>query len=131
MKKLLVLGMVLALSTTITLAKTTYTSTLKNAVKQDIAASKQEAKNFKASTKEAIKKDIEAKTKQSQESKTKALKEKKAEKLKQIDAKITELNKKKATIQNDKQMTYTEKTVKLNAIDKQIEFHNKQKNALK
>ena len=53
MKKLLALGMVLTLATSVSFGATSYTGALKNAIKQDIQNAKQE-------TKEAIKKDIEA-----------------------------------------------------------------------
>ena len=36
-------------------------------------------------------------------------------------------NKEKAAIQSSKDMTYTEKTFKTRAIDKQLEYYNKQK----
>lgn len=131
MKKILTLGVILALSTSISLAASNYSSALKNAIKQDIEVQKQEAKNYNASVKEAIKKDIEAKKAVSENAKVKAAQAKKAEKLKEINAKITELNKEKASIQANKNITYTEKTFKTKAIDKQLEYYNKQKNVLK
>ncbi len=131
MKKLLTLATILALSTTVTLAATSYGTALKNAVKQDIETSKQEAKAYNASVKEAIKKDIETKAKASEQAQIKAATEKKNAKLKEFNSKIVELNKEKAKIQAAKDMTYTEKAIKTKAIDKQLEFYKKQKEALK
>ena len=131
MKKILTLGVVLALSTTISFAAGEYTKAFKDAVKKDIAATKQEAKNYNASIKESIKKDIEAKQKAQEESKLNTIKQKKAERLKEINSKIADLNKQKATIQSSKDMTYTEKTIKIKAINRQLEYLNKQKDALK
>ena len=131
MKKILTLGIVLAISTGMTFAASSYTSALKNAIKQDVEASKQEAKNYNASVKEAIKKDMEAKAKANENTKIKALEAKKAEKLKEINSKIAQLNKEKASIQSAKDMTYTEKTIKTRAIEKQLEYYNKQKDSLK
>ena len=131
MKKLLTLATVLALSTTVTLAATSYGTALKNAIKQDVETSKQEAKAYNASVKEAVKKDLEAKAKASEEAKVKAATEKKNAKLKEFNSKITELNKEKAKIQAAKDMTYTEKALKTKAIDKQLEFYKKQVDALK
>ena len=74
---------------------------------------------------------MEAKAKANENAKTKALEAKKAEKLKEINSKIAELNKEKADIQASKNMTYTEKTFKTKAIEKQLEYYNKQKDSLK
>ena len=120
MNKILVLSMVLALSTTISFAASSYGDALKNAVKQDIATIKKE-------TKESVKKDIEAKSAANQ----KAAQEKKAQKLKEINAKITELNKEKVSIQNAKDITNTEKTFKTKMLDKQLKYYNDQLEALK
>ena len=131
MKKLLTLATVLALSTTVSIAATSYGTALKNAIKQDIETSKQEAKNYNKEVKEAIKKDLEAKAKASEQAQIKAAAEKKNAKLKEINSKISELNKEKAKIQAAKDMTYTEKTFKTRAIEKQLEYYNTQKDALK
>ena len=130
MKKLLTLATVLSLSATITLAATTGLS-VKEYAKQQKALAKQEAKAYNASLKEAVKKDIEAKTKASEQAQIKAAAEKKNAKLKEFNSKITELNKEKAKIQAAKDMTYTEKALKTKAIDKQLEFYKKQVDALK
>ena len=131
MKKLLALSVVLAISTSMSMAATSYGTALKKAIKQDIETQKQEAKNYNASVKESIKKDMEAKAKAAENEKIKAAKAKKEAKLKEVNSKIAELNKEKAAIQANKDMTYTEKTFKTRAIDKQLEYWNKQKDALK
>ena len=127
MKKILALGVVLALSTSMTLAATSFGTSLKNAVKQDIETMKKETKDYNASVKEAAKKDMEAKAAANK----KAAETKKAEKLKEVNAKIAELNKEKASIQNAKDMTYTEKNIKTKLIEKQLKYHNDQLEALK
>lgn len=131
MKKLLTFLAIISISTSMSLAATTYGNALKNAIKKDIETQKQEAKNYNNSMKESIKKDIEAKAKASQDAKIKEAQNRKNAKLKEINGKITELNKEKASIQANKEMTYTEKTFKTRAIDKQLEFYNKQKDSLK
>ena len=87
----------------------------KNSVKQDI-------KTTNASLKEAVKKDIEANKKAQQD----AVSAKKTEKINEIKTKIANLNKELTTIKNNTEMTYTEKTLKTRAIEKQIEYYNKQ-----
>ena len=77
MKKLLALSIVLAISTSMSMAATSYGTALKKAIKQDIETQKQEAKNYNASVKESIKKDIEAKAKAAENEKIKAAKAKK------------------------------------------------------
>ena len=57
--------------------------------------------------------------------------EQKVQKLKEINAKIAQLNKEKASIQNAKDMTYTEKTLKTKMLDKQLKYYNDQLEALK
>ena len=131
MKKLLTLGIMLSLSMSLTYGATTYGDALKKAIKQDIEASKKEAADYNKSVKDAIKKDLEAKAKASQDAKTKEAVAKKTQKLNEINAKIAELNKQKASIQSSKDMTYTEKALKTRALDKQLEYYNKQKEALK
>ena len=131
MKKMLTLGVILALSTSMTLAASNYTSALKNAIKQDIEASKQEARNYNASVKESFRKDLEAKAKAAEQEQIKITRAKKAQKLSEANAKIAELNKEKALIERSKDMTYTEKAIKVKALDKQLEYWNKQIDALK
>ncbi len=138
MKKLLALSVILALSTSMTLAATSYGTALKNAIKQDIETTKKEAKSYNASLKEAAKKDMEAKAavnKKALEEKAaanqKAAEAKKAGTIKELNAKIAELNKQKATIQSAKNMTYTEKTLKTKLINDQLNYYNAQLEALK
>lgn len=129
MKKLITLSVLIGISTSIAIAGASYTSALKDAIKQDIETSKQEAKNYNASVKEAIKKDIEAKAEQ--RAKTKEINSKKDEKIKELNSKILDLNKQKLSIQLNNSMSQTEKTLRLNSIEKQIEFYNNQKEVLK
>ena len=131
MKKLLTLATILALSATVSLAATNNGLSVKEYMKQEKALAKQQAAQYKKDVKEAIKKDIEAKAKASEQAQIKAATEKKNAKLKEINSKITELNKEKAKIQAAKDMTYTEKTFKTRAIEKQLEYYNRQKEALK
>ena len=116
MKKLLALGVILTLSTSMSMAASNYGSALKNAIKQDIQNSKQE-----------IKADIDAKAKANMA----ASEAKKAEKIKQIDAKLDTLNKELKEVKSSKTMTNTEKTIRMNSLNRQIEYYNKQKAALK
>ena len=67
MKKILTLTMTLALATGSVFAASSYTNALKNAIKQDVQSTKQEAKEYNQSVKEAIRKDIEANKKAQKE----------------------------------------------------------------
>ena len=127
MKKLLVLSAVIALSTTITFAATSSLKTnFKNAVKQDIQTVKKDVNSQNKALKEAVKKDVQ----NSANAKTSAAQTKKAEKIKQIDSKLTSLNKELATVKANKQITETERTLKVNSLERQIRFYNEQKKAL-
>ena len=130
MKKLLTLSILLAMTTGASFAAS-YFDSVKNAAKQDIQTVKAQAKADRAAAKEAFKKDIENKINASTEAQTKEAKAKKAEKIKQIDKKLTELNKQLTTIKNDKNITETERTIKTRSVQRQIEFYNKHKAALK
>lgn len=127
MKKLLVLSAVIALSTTITFAATTnLKSSFKNAIKQDIQSVKNDVNSQNKALKEAVKKDIQ----NSANAKTSAAQAKKAEKIKQIDSKLTSLNKELASVKANKQITETERTLRVNSLERQIRFYNEQKKAL-
>ena len=91
------------------------------------AAVKQDIQNTKADIRTAAKKDIEAKKAQD----IAAAKTKKAAKLKEIETKLTELNKELTAVKKSTTMTQTEKTIKARALEKQIDFYNKQKASLK
>ena len=145
MKKILTFSAVLMLSTCLVCNAASYADAFKKAVKQDIQASKQEvsklreaakkdmeasrqeAKNIKADYKEAIKKDIEAKKQEN----IKVQEAKKQAKIKEIDSKVNAINKEIASINANKNMTNIEKTIKINALNKQIKFYQDQKEALK
>lgn len=116
MKKLMALLTIATLSATIAYGATNEWTTFKNNVKKDI-------QNTNASLKEAVKKDVEANKKAKED----AIKAKKTEKINEINKKIAELNKELATVKNAKDMTYTEKTIKTRAIEKQLEYYNNQK----
>lgn len=116
MKKLLALLTISTLATSMVIGAENEWTAFKNSVKKDI-------QNTNASLKEAVKKDIEANKKAQQE----AVNAKKTEKINEINKKITDLEKELTTIKNAKDMTYTEKTFKTRAIEKQLEYYNKQK----
>ena len=120
MKKLLTLATIIAISTSVSFGATSAFSDFKKAVKQDI-------QNTRAEVREAVKKDIEAEKAKNQSS----AQAKKAEKIKEIDKKLAELNKELTTTKKSTSMTVTEKTLKTRALERQIEFYNKQKAALK
>ncbi len=116
MKKLIALLTISTLATSMVIGAENEWASFKNAVKKDIQSTNQ-------SLKDAVKKDIEA-NKNAQEN---AVKAKKAEKINEVNKKIADLNKELATIKNSKDLTYTEKAFKTRAIEKQLEYYNKQK----
>ncbi len=120
MKKLLVLGAVLALSLTSVYAQNSGFKSLKNSIKQDVQ-----------STRSAIKKDIANKQAENKKAQQNVAAQKKAEKAKQIDAKLTDLKAQLKEVQSSNTMTETEKTLRTNTLNKQIKFWENQKAALK
>ncbi len=120
MKKILTLAVIFALSTSVTMAANKYGKAIKNSFKQDVQT-----------IKESVKKDVDNSVKAKTEAQTAASAAKKAEKIKQIDAKLTKLNKELDSVKADKNITETERTIKTNAIQRQINFYTKQKEALK
>lgn len=116
MKKLLALLTISTLATSMVIGAENEWTAFKNSVKKDIQSTNQ-------SLKEAVKKDIEANKKAQEDT----LKSKKTAKINEVNKKIADLNKELATIKNAKDMTYTEKTFKTRAIEKQLEYYNKQK----
>ena len=104
MKKILTLLLLISMSTSISLAASSFGSTVKNAVKQDIVNQKQAQTNTAAAKKE--------------------------EKIKQIDTKLSDLNKELSSVKNDKSITETERTLKTKTLQRQIDFYNNQKKAL-
>ena len=149
MKKILTLAMVLAISCGSCFAWSWgFGKSVKNAVKQDIKNTKNEVKTTNKSIKKAIKSDI-ANTKKEVKNTNKTIKNavkqdienakaeqtasataKKNEKIKEINSKLTELNKEMKTVKNSKEITETERTLRTRAIQRQIDFYNKQNAAL-
>ena len=127
MKKILTLFFAITLISSASFAGNSFGSAVKNAVKQDIANTKSAVKSTVKDTKTAVKQDI-ANQKQAQQTTAAA---KKAEKIKQIDSKLEELNKEINSIKEDKTITETERTLRVKTIQRQIDFYNNQKKALK
>ena len=137
MKKILTLVMVIVLSTSASYA-TSFGQALKNAFRQDVKATKQEVKKDIKNTKKDIKdinKSIKNQIKTDIENTKKAQAEaeaaRKKEALNQINAKLSDLNKQMKTVKNDKNMTETERVIRTRALQRQIDYYNKQKSALK
>ncbi len=116
MKKLFALLTISTLATSMVFGASNEWTNFKNNVKKDIQATN-------ASLKDAVQKDIEASKKAQQD----AITAKKTEKINEINKKIADLNKELETIKNAKDMTYTEKSFKTRAIEKQLEYYNNQK----
>lgn len=111
MKKLLVLVMVLAVSTSASYGASFWGS-LKKAFRQDVKAAKQE-----------IRADIE----NSKKAQSEAEAARKKEALKEVNAKIDAVNKEMKAVKNDKNITETQRVIKTRALQKQKDFYNKQK----
>ena len=126
MKKALTLLFALTLMTNLSFAANSFSSAVKNAVKQDIKNTKTAVKTTVKDTKTAVKQDI---ANQQQEQRTTAA-AKKAEKIKQIDTKLQDLNKEMTSVKQDKNITETERTLKTKTLQRQIDFYNNQKKAL-
>ena len=126
MKKILTLLLLISMSTSISLAASSFGSTVKNAVKQDIVNTKSAVKSDVNTVKNAVKQDI-VNQKQAQ---TNTAAAKKEEKIKQIDTKLSDLNKELSSVKNDKSITETERTLKTKTLQRQIDFYNNQKKAL-
>ena len=119
MKKLLSVSLMTLLLCGSSFAATNFGQSLKNAVKQDIQATKSDVK-------QAVKKDIDAKTRANAQ----AAANKKAEKIKELDSKINSLNKELASVKNDKNITETQRVLKVRNLERQIKFYQEQKTAL-
>lgn len=127
MKKIFTIALMMTMATSVTFAANSFGSAMKNAVKQDIANTKSMVKTTAKDVKTAVKQDI-ANEKQAQASTAAA---KKAEKIKQIDSKLAELNKEMTATKADKNITETERVLKTKTLQRQIDFYNNQKKALK
>ena len=126
MKKILTLMMILTIASGSSFAANSFSSAMKQAVKQDVAATKSAVKSDVKTVKNAVKQDI-ANTQKAQTN-TAALK--KEEKLKQINTKLSELNKELEKAKSDKTITETQRVIEVKTLQKQIDFYNKQKAAL-
>ena len=126
MKKALTLILTMTLMTGFSFASNSFGSAVKNAVKQDIRNTKSAVKSDIKAVKTSVKQDI-ANEKQAQANTAAA---KKAEKIKQINSKLAELNKEMKTVKEDKNITETERTLKVRTLQRQIDFYNNQKKAL-
>ena len=111
---------------------------IKKSVKSDIKAVKKETKqNIKDTKKEIrnIKKDIKKQVKTDIENSRKAQAEAEAARKKQaiseINSKIAILNKEKKAVKSAKNITETERTIRTRALQRQIDYYNRQKSALK
>lgn len=111
MKKILVLIMALVVSTSASYAAS-FWSSVKNAFRQDVKA-----------TKQAIKTDIN----NSKNAQSQAAAARKKESLQEINNRLSVLNKEMKTVKNDKNITETERVIRTKALQKQIDFCNKQK----
>ena len=111
MKKLLVLVMVLAVSSSASYASS-FWSSVRNAIRQDVKE-----------TKQAIRADIEN-SKKEQAAETAA---RKREALKEVNTNLYNLNKEMRAVKNDKNISETERVIKVRILQKQIDFCNRQK----
>ena len=111
MKKLLTLIMVLAVTSSASYGAS-FWSSVRDAFKRDVKE-----------TKQAIRADIENSKK---EQAAEAAARKKAA-LQEVNDKLTALNKDMRAVKADKNITETERTIKIKLLQKQIDFANKQK----
>ena len=111
MKKLLTLITVLAVTASASYA-TSFWGSVRDAFRQDVKE-----------TKQAIKADIENSKKEHAAEEA----ARKKEALKEVNDKLTTLNKEMKAVKTDKNITETERTIKIKLLQKQIDFANKQK----
>ena len=119
MKKLFTLFAIFALTTSFTYA-VTFGDNLKNSIKSDISKTKSDFKS-------AVKADMENAAKANNS----AAAAKKQQKIKEIDAKLKSLNSELAQIKKDKSITETERMLKSSRVQRQINYYQKQRDALK
>ena len=120
MKKLFTIFTILLLSASLSYGATTTTYNAKQQLKQNLNKTKTDFQS-------AVKSDIENAKKQN----TIQTNQKKQEKINQIDQKINQLNKEIESVKADKTITETERTLKLTKLQHQLNYYNKQKEALK
>lgn len=115
MKKLLTLIMVLAVSSSATYASS-FWKDLRNSFRQDVKA-----------TKQAIKTDIEKSKIEQEKAQAQEKATRKREALKEVNTNLYNLNKEMRTVKADKNISETERVIKVRLLQKQIDFCNKQK----
>ena len=117
MKKIFTILSILALTTSMSYAATS----LGDAIKADFH-------NTASSFKNAVRTDIN----NAKAANTSAAQARKEEKLKQIDTKLAQLNNEYQTVKNQQYgITESERNLRMNMLQRQIDFYNKQKAALK
>ena len=115
MKKLLALIMVLALTSSATYASS-FWKELRSSFRQDIKA-----------TKQAIRADIEKAKVEQEKVQAQEKATRKSEALKEVNTNLSNLNKEMRTVKADKNISETERVIKVRILQKQIDFCNKQK----
>ena len=115
MKKLLTLIMVLAVTSSATHASS-FWKDLRNSFKQDVKA-----------TKQAIRADIEKSKIEQEKAQAQEKATRKREALKEVNTNLYNLNKEMRTVKADKNISETERVIKVRILQKQIDFCNKQK----
>ncbi len=115
MKKLLTLIMVLAVTSSATYASS-FWKDLRNSFKQDVKA-----------TKQAIRADIEKSKIEQEKAQAQEKATRKREALKEVNTNLYNLNKEMRTVKADKNISETERVIKVRILQKQIDFCNKQK----
>ncbi len=123
MKKYLGLALALCLSLSSVYAASSFGDAFKSAVKSDLNAVKEAAKQDVAAQKEAAQKQ-----KQAQNSAKKAeIEKQRKEQLKPIETEIKEVEKNIKSVNNDKTMLQTQKTIKLRVYERQLQSLNTRK----
>lgn len=115
MKKLLTLIIVLAVSSSATYASS-FWKDVKKSFRQDVKA-----------TKQAVRADIENVKKEQEKEKAAQKAANKQKSLKEVNDRLAVLNKEMKEAKTDKNISETERTIKVKLIQKQIDFANKQK----
>ena len=115
MKKLLVLIMVLAVTSSATYASS-FWKELRNSFRQDVKA-----------TRQAIRADIENAKAEQEKAQAEEKATRKREALKEVNTNLYNLNKEMRTVKADKNISETERVIKVRILQKQINFCNKQK----
>ncbi len=114
MKKLLTLIMVLAVTSSATYASS-FWKEVRNSFRQDVKA-----------TKQAIRADIEKSKIEQEKAQAQEKAAKKKASLKEVNDRKTALNKEMKEVKSDKNISETERTIKVKLLQRQIDFANKQ-----